>query len=122
MSDYLPLFFPGDTVTAVTSAPVTAGQLLAVSGNNTVAPTAGATVPYGVAGQDDTVGGNQITVFREGIFTLAASGTINAGDVVIPATGGAVAAIGAGTNYAQVVGVATAAASGGKVTVALRIA
>ncbi|MEU6582823.1 DUF2190 domain-containing protein [Nocardia sp. NPDC046763] len=122
MSDYLPQFFPGDTVTAVTSAVVTAGQMLAVSGNNTVAATAGAAVPYGVAAVDDTVGGNAITVFRTGIHLLAASGTINAGDVVIPAAAGAVQAIGSGTNYAQVVGVAQAAASNGKVSVALRIA
>lgn len=122
MSDYLPRVFPADVVPAVTSAAVTAGQLLVVSGANTVAPSSAAAVAFGVAAVDDTVGGNTITVFRTGVHVLAASGSIAAGDLVVPAASGAVATIGADTNYGHVVGQALAAAANGVVTVALRIA
>ncbi|MEV6258074.1 capsid cement protein [Nocardia sp. NPDC051911] len=121
MADYLPLYFPGEKVPCTTSAAVTAGQMLVVSGNNTVAASSGAAIGYGVAAYDDPVGGAQIMAYRDGIHVLAASGTINPGDAVIPAAGGAVAAIGSDTNYAHVVGQALAAASSGKVTVALRL-
>lgn len=121
MSEFLPLYFPADTLTAVTSAAVTGGQVVAVSGDNTVAATGGAAVPLGVAAFDAASGGS-VTLFREGVMVLAASGAIAAGALVIPAAAGAVADIGAGTNYAQVVGVALAAAASSKVTVALRIA
>lgn len=43
MADYLPLFKPGQDITSTTSAAVTGGQLLVVSGSGTVAPTSGAT-------------------------------------------------------------------------------
>ncbi|MFE3229334.1 capsid cement protein [Nocardia sp. NPDC059228] len=121
MSDFLPLYAPADKVPAVTSAAVTAGQVVVVSGNNTVAASTAAAMAYGVASQDDLVGGNQIMVWRCGIHLLTASGAIAAGDAVIPATGGAVATIGSDTNYNHVVGQALAAASGGKVLVALRL-
>ncbi|WP_051151511.1 capsid cement protein [Nocardia niigatensis] len=104
-----------------TSAPVTGGQLVYISGNNTVAPTSSAsTLAFGVAAMDDAVGGNVITVWRSGICQLAASGAIAAGAAVIPATGGAVATIGADTTYDQVCGQAVSAASGGLVLVSLR--
>jgi hypothetical protein len=120
MAVYAPLFYPGDSIPRVTSAAVTAGQLVYVSGNDTIAPTSAATVSWlGVASQDDA-GGGQISVYTEGVHVLAASGTINAGDVVVPAAAGAVAAIGAGVNYAQVVGVALSAAASSLVKVQLR--
>jgi hypothetical protein len=120
MAEYAPVFFPADKVSSVTSAAVTAGQLLYVSGDNTVAPTTAATGAWvGVAARDAASGGG-ITFYTEGIHELAASGTINAGDVVVPAAAGAVAAIGAGTTYSQVVGIALAAAASSKVRVLFR--
>lgn len=122
MSDFLPLYFPGDKLPCVTSAAVTAGQVLVVSGSNTVAASSAAAVPFGVAAYDDLVGGNQIVAYRRGEFVLTASGSIAAGDLVIPAAAGAVATIGSDTNYGHVVGQATAAAASGKVTVVLGFA
>lgn len=121
MSDFLPLFHPGGKLPVVTSAAVTAGQLLAVSGNNTVAPTTGAGMALGVASTDDPTGGNQIMCFRVGVHNLIASGSIAAGDAVVAASGGAVATIGSDTNYNHVVGQALSAAANGKVLVALRL-
>ena len=121
MGAYIPAFFPGDTLTLTTSAAVTAGQLVAVSGSNTIAATSAATAAWlGVAAQDDLVGGNQIAVYTEGIHILAASGSISAGDAVVSAAAGAVATIASDTTYDQVVGVAINAAANGVVTVKLR--
>ena len=122
MAIYSPVWFPGDTFSSVTSATTTAGQLLYVSGDNTVAPTTAATSAWvGVAAQDAASGAG-VTVYCEGIHQLAASGTITAGDLVIPAAAGAVQTIGAlsATVDAQIVGVALAAAANNLVTVALR--
>lgn len=119
---YAPLFFPGDEFSSVTSATVTAGQLLYVSGDNTVAPTTAATAAWvGVAAQAAASGAG-VTVYTEGVHILAASGAITAGDLVIPAAAGAVATIGSATatTDSQIVGVALAAAANNLVTVALR--
>ena len=121
MSDFLPLYFPGDKLPVVTSAAVTAGQVLVVSGSNTVAASTAAAIPIGIATSDDLVGGNQIVALCAGVAVLGATGSIAAGDAVVPATAGTVATIGADTNYLHVVGVATAATANGKVTVKLRL-
>ena len=70
----------------------------------------------------DAASGDRVTYYTEGVHDLASSGTINAGDLVIPAASGAVAAIGTVTtaNSVQVVGVAKSAAASGKVRVLLR--
>ncbi|WP_418344934.1 capsid cement protein [Rhodococcus pyridinivorans] len=119
MPDHTPHFRPGQGITRTTSAAVTGGQLVAVSGNDTVAATTVATGAWlGVAAFDAPVG-EKVTVLCEGVHELAASGAIAAGARVIPAAAGAVADLGAGTDYSQVVGIALAAASGGKVRVKL---
>ncbi len=41
MPDYLRKYAPGDRVTYAASAAITGGQLVTISGNGTVAPTAG---------------------------------------------------------------------------------
>lgn len=122
MAVYSPVWFPGDTFSSVTSATTTAGQLVYVSGDNTVAPTTAATAAWiGVAAQDAASGAG-VTVYTEGVHELAASGAITAGDLVIPAAAGAVATIGSATatTDSQIVGVALAAAASSKVTVLLR--
>ncbi|WP_063017184.1 MULTISPECIES: capsid cement protein [Nocardia] len=119
MPEYAAIFKPGEAFSRVTSAAVTGGQLLIVSGNDTVAPSSAATSAWlGVAAQDGG-SGDLVTVLTGGVHELAASGAIAAGARVVPAAAGAVADIGAGTDYSQVVGVALAAASGGKVRVKL---
>ncbi|WP_378735510.1 capsid cement protein [Nocardia brasiliensis] len=119
MADYAPIFKPGEAITRTTSAAVTGGQLLIVSGNDTVAPSSAASAAWLGVAAHDAASGDQVTVLRGGVQELAASGAIAAGAAVIPAAAGAVAAIGAETNYSFVVGVALSAAAGGRVRVAL---
>lgn len=120
MSDYSPVFFPADKITRVTSASVTAGQLLYVSGDDTVAPTSAATAAWLGVAAFDAASGDEVVVICEGVHELAASGAIAAGANVVPAAAGAVADIGAGTAYNEVVGVALSAAANSKVVVQLR--
>ncbi len=116
--DYLPLYKPGQSVPLQASAAITGGQLVVVSGTGTVAPSSVATHAWvGVAAQD-VPSGQKVTIHKGGVQELTATGAITAGDRVIPATAGTVAALGAGTDYSQVVGVAlTTAANGAKVQV-----
>jgi hypothetical protein len=122
MSDYAPIYFPADRLPRTTSATVTKGQLLYVSGVDTVAPTSAATGAWiGVAGHD-AASGAQVVVYTEGVHELAASGSITAGDNVVPAAAGAVATQGtpSAANDVQVVGVALNTAASSKVTVLIR--
>lgn len=122
MGIYAPVFDDGDEFTRTTSAAVTGGQLLYVSGDDTVAPTSAATAAWLGVAAFDAASGDPVTVLCEGVHELAASGSIAAGDLVIPAAAGAVATQGAASaaNDAQVVGVALAAAASSKVRVKIR--
>lgn len=120
MSEFLPQYFPADKLPVTTSAAVTGGQVLVVSGSNTVAPSSAAAMAIGVAAYD-AASGAQTVAYRDGVHLLAASGAIAAGAPVVPAAAGAVADGTSDTNYNHVVGQALAAASGGKVLVALRL-
>lgn len=119
MGEHTPIFKDANAVTRITSADVTGGQVLIVSGANTVGPSASAVPGWvGIAAHDAT-SGNPVLVLRGGEHTLVASGAIAAGASVIPAAAGAVATIGAETNYFAVVGTAIAAAASGTVRVLL---
>ncbi|WP_433592310.1 capsid cement protein [Nocardia sp. CA-145437] len=119
MPEYAPIHKPGEAFTRTTSAAVTAGQVLIVSGNDTVAPSSAASAAWLGVAAFDAASGDIVTVLSGGVHELAASGAIAAGARVITAAAGAVADIAAGTDYSQIVGVALAAASGGKVRVKL---
>ncbi|MGV9744599.1 capsid cement protein [Rhodococcus zopfii] len=120
MAEYVPIRKPGAALVSQASATITGGQLVAVSGNGTVAPAgAGSSAWLGVAAFD-AVSGDKVTIHAVGEHELTASGAIAAGGVVISAAAGAVAAIGSATDYSQVVGVAVSAAANGKVRVVLR--
>jgi hypothetical protein len=122
MSDYAPLYFPADRLPRTTSAAVTKGQLLYVSGVDTVAPTSAATSAWVGIAAHDAASGAQVVVYTEGVHILAASGAITAGDNVIGAAAGAVATQGApsAANAVQVIGVALNTAASNLVTVLLR--
>lgn len=119
MADYSPKFTPGNDFTQTAGAAIVGGQLLVVSAANTViASSASAANWLGVA-RFDAASGDKVTVTRGGVQRLVASGAINAGERVIPATAGKVATIAAG-NVAHSVGTAlTTVADGALVTVAL---
>lgn len=119
MAEYTPIRKPGADLPILTSAAVTGGQLVVVSGEQTVAPGSAASAAWlGVAAFDAAVG-VKVTVHTGGVHELKASGAIAAGANVAAAAGGAVATAGAATPD-QVVGVALGAAANGKVVVKLR--
>lgn len=113
MPDTTHLFKPGQAITRQASAQVTGGQLVYVSGVGTVAPTAGAVESWLGVAAFDAANGGQVTVLKGGVLKVTASGSITAGDAVIPAATGKVATRGADTNYARVVGVALTTATDG---------
>lgn len=120
MPDFSPLFKPGAEFTRTTSAAVTGGQVLIVSGSGTVAASSAASAAvFGVAAFD-AASGDSVTVISDGVVNLAASGAISAGGAVAAAASGAVAAH-SGTNYSTIVGVALSDAANDKVLVKLRL-
>lgn len=106
MAEYVPLYMPGEAITLPASATITGGQLLIVSGSNTVAPSSAATHSWIGVAAFDAVSGDQVTIYCEGVQKLTASGSITAGQNVEAAAAGAVAAHTNGTNDFNVVGVA----------------
>jgi len=122
MADYVPLFKPGQAVTAtVATTAVVGGRLVEVNGVGTVGPAGAASVKVcGVAAYDAAVG-EKVTLFNGGVQRLTASAAVTAGDNLAAAAAGKVAAIAAGT-FGQLVGVAltSAAADGDLVEVQMR--
>lgn len=120
MPDYVEVFKAGDDVTFTAGAAITGGQLLAVTGVNIVAPTSGATDAWIAVAVQDAVTGSLVGTTAGGVQELTCATGVTAGQTVVPAAGGAVAPLGAGTNYAQVVGLAlTTAVAGAKARVKL---
>lgn len=93
MAEYLPVFKPGQAITLKASAAITGGQLVAVTGVGTVGPAGANALNWiGVAGFDAGIN-EQVTVFASGVQSVVTSGTVTAGDVVVPAAAGAVATL-----------------------------
>jgi hypothetical protein len=88
MGDYSPKFKPGMDITLSAGGAVVGGQLLVVSGVNTVVPSS-ATSPVvaGVARQD-AASGEKVVVCRGGVQKIVASGAVTAADRVAPAAAG----------------------------------
>ena len=94
MADYLPKFHDGVAITLSSSAAVTGGQLVAVTGDGTVGPAgADSTAVVGVAGFD-VQSGDRLTVYRHGVQRLTAADAITAGAPVAAAADGQVTASG----------------------------
>jgi hypothetical protein len=122
MAEYAPIYYPADRLPRTTSATVTKGQLVYVSGVDTVAPTSAATGAWLGVAAHDAASGAQLVVWTKGVHEVAASGSITAGDNVIAAAAGAVATQGtlSAANDVQVVGVALNTAASSKVTILIR--
>lgn len=114
MGDYVPLYLPGQAITSTTSAAVTGGQPVYVSGTGTIANSgAAANIPVGVAAFD-AASGEKVTFFGRGtVHRLTASGTVTAGEWVEAAAAGAVATHTIGTNDARGFGIALTTATTG---------
>lgn len=109
MTDYIPVFKPGTDLTMTAGAAITSGRLVALSAANTAQETSGATDKWLGVATTDAASGAKVGVTSGGVQEIAVNAAVAAGDVLIPAASGRVAPIGAGTNYAQVVGVALTA-------------
>lgn len=118
MADHTPLFKPGDEVTLTASAAITGGQVVVVSGDETVAPSSGASAAAVGVAKYDAANGAKVGVIFGGVHELASTGTINAGDPVTSAAAGVVAAY-SGTTYSTIIGKALKAAASNKVIVRL---
>lgn len=92
MGAYEPKFLYGDQITATTSAAVTGGQVLIVSGNGTVGPaTAASAAVVGVAAHD-AASGARVSYFPRGkVHVSTASGGITAAARVDAGAAGTVA-------------------------------
>lgn len=116
MASYTPIFKPGAEVTLTASATITAGDALVVSGQQTVAPSAGPSAAYAGVAATDAASGELVVVIGPAVHELNSSGTINDGDLIRTATGGDVAAWVTGTDeFEEVIGVALADAASNKV-------
>lgn len=129
MAEYLPVKNPGEALPLTASATITGGQLVAVSGVSTVAPAGANALNWvGVAAFDAAVG-DVVTILGGGVQELVTTGTVTAGDVVVPAAAGTVSTLAAVTtptaadvtNTRAIYGVAlTTATTGLKVQVLAR--
>lgn len=104
MAEYLPLYKPGSSLPCTASATITAGQLVAVSGDGTVGPAGAASAAWVGVAANDAANGDRLLVHCGGVQRLTASGAITAGAGVISGAAGTVAT-GLGT-VGQQVGIA----------------
>jgi hypothetical protein len=123
MADYIPVYLPGAAITSTASGTVVGGDLLAVSGNGTVAKTATLADPkfVGVAAFD-AVSGAKVTLYGRGpVHESVADGAVTAGDLLTTTNTGnrqvkTLAA--AGASYVQAEANATRAVIGVALTTA----
>ncbi|MEM0022888.1 MAG: DUF2190 family protein [Archaeoglobaceae archaeon] len=115
----------GKFIKATASAAVTAGNVVELTGAETVAPTSstGSTAVIGVAVNNAAQGG-LVTVVTKGVVEVTAAGAISVGALVQSAANGRVASLtlSAVGDVAKIVGKALTAASaaGDKIKILLR--
>lgn len=91
-------FQPGESVTFKAGADITDGQLVVVSGDRQVSPATAATGAKAIgSAATDAKSGDDVLVLLGGVQRLTAASDINAGDLVVAADGGKIAAIAAVT-------------------------
>lgn len=117
MADYTPILQDADSFTLQASATITGGQVVAITGVNTVGPAGAASTTWvGVAAQD-VVSGQYVTVYRDGVQNVTASGTVTAGDTVVCGAAGTVATATAPGSDVFVGKALTTATTGNKVRI-----
>ena len=117
MSDYVPVYLPGHELTYSAGAIITGGQVLVLSGDNTVIPSAGASNRVVGVACHDAANGSRVTVSRGGTQTLTASAAITWGTPLKSAAAGQVAAFVDGTDApGLLIGLANTSAAGANST------
>lgn len=113
MADYTPIHNPAHEISLTAGAAITGGQIVAVTGVNTVSPAgADSGKAIGVAAHD-AASGSRVTVFiNKFVHETTSSGTIAAADDLATAAAGVITVKGAAVNR---VGIALTAATGGAV-------
>ena len=117
MAEYIPVLTPGHALVSSASATITGGQLVAVSGNGTVAPAGAATQAWVGVAAFDAANGDRVTIYTDGVQELTASGAITAGAAVVSGAAGTVATSATPAAATQVGVALTTAADGAKVRV-----
>lgn len=118
MGDYTPKFLPGASQSWTTSAAVTGGQVLVITGSGTVGPSAGASASVIGVAAHDAASGARVTVYVGGVQELVNTGGITAGAQVDSAASGQVASHTNGTTDYNAIGLAlTTATTGNKLFV-----
>lgn len=113
MSDFTPVIPAGPAFTSTASAAITGGQLLEVTGDNTVGPAAAGSQKVVGQAAHDAASGARVTVHGRGPITEAtAAATVTAGNALKAAAAGQVTPLTVGTdNDLLRVGVALAGAA-----------
>ncbi|MEV5819289.1 capsid cement protein [Micromonospora haikouensis] len=111
MGAYEPKFLYSDQITGTTSAAVTGGQVLAVSGNGTVGPAGAASAAVVGVAAFDAASGARVSFFPRGkVHISTASGAITAAARVDAGAAGTVAS---GTAAVTNIGIALTTAADG---------
>lgn len=107
------VIMPAGPFSTTTSASVTGGQLVEVTGDNTVGPAAAGSIKAVGQAQHDAASGAALTAYSRGLIQESvASGAVVAGDRLKAAAAGKVAKYVDGTDAATlVVGIALAGAA-----------
>lgn len=99
MADYAPIYLYADQITATTSAAVTGGQLLHVSGDGTVAPAPADSHAFvGTAAQDAASGARVSYCPRGKVHESTTDGAVTAGNNVFTTAAGTVDETGTAVN------------------------
>ncbi len=118
-------YVEGRMIVMTAGAAVSEGQLVELTGDETVGPaSAGSTKVIGVA-LKDAAQNEKVTVVTEGVVEVTAAGAINAGDKVQAAANGQVSAWSASAagDSAKIIGLAitSAAAAGDTIKIKLEV-
>lgn len=109
MADYIPVFKPGEDLTMTAGGAIVGGRLVVLSAANTVVEASAASDKWLGVATMDAASGTKVGVTSGGVQEVTVNAAVAVGDVLIPAASGRVTPIAAGTNYAQVVGIALTA-------------
>lgn len=91
MSDYAPVYKPGQEYTLAASSAVIAGRVVEVTGPGTAGHAGAASAKVVGVAAFPAATGEHFTVFDGGVHRLTASGAVTAGDRVAAAADGKVA-------------------------------